>query len=41
MEATNKKDYWSAATRYASASDDMAFVEEVAYIMVTLHRTGA
>ena len=33
--------FWNTATKYASASDDESFVEEVAYMMVTLHRTGA
>ena len=32
--------FWNEVTRYASASNDEAFVEEVAYMMVTLHRTG-
>ena len=33
--------FWNNATKYASISNDEAFVEEVAYMMVTLHRTGA
>ena len=33
--------FWDDATKYASISKDEAFVEEVAYMMVTLHRTGA
>jgi len=33
--------FWNNATKYASISKDEAFVEEVAYLMVTLHRTGA
>ena len=33
--------FWKNATKYASTSDDESFVEEVAYMMVTLHRTGA
>ena len=33
--------FWKNATKYASASNDELFVEEVAYMMVTLHRTGA
>ena len=33
--------FWNVATRYASISKDVPFVEEVAYMMVTLHRTGA
>ncbi len=33
--------FWSNATRYTSAISDESFVEEVAYVMVTLHQTGA
>lgn len=33
--------FWDNATKYASLGDDESFVEEVAYMMVTLHRTGA
>lgn len=33
--------FWSDATKYASVSDDESFVEEIAYMMVTLHRTCA
>jgi len=33
--------FWHDATKYASISKDESFVEEVAYMMVTLHRTGA
>jgi len=33
--------FWNNATKYASTSSDESFVEEVAYMMVTLHRTGA
>ena len=33
--------FWHNATKYASTSDDESFVDEVAYMMVTLHRTGA
>ncbi len=33
--------FWNDATKYASQSSDESFVEEVAYMMVTLHRTGA
>jgi len=36
-----KPTFWNDATKYASISKDEAFVEEVAYMMVTLHRTGA
>ena len=34
--------FWTNATKYASASKhDENFVSEIAYVMVTLHRTGA
>jgi len=34
--------FWSNATRYASScKNDENFVNEIAYVMVTLHRTGA
>lgn len=36
-----KTSFWNDATKYASTSDDESFVEEVAYMMVTLHKTGA
>ena len=39
--STKNEKFWKNATKYASASDDELFVEEVAYMMVTLHRTGA
>ena len=38
--ADSDNGFWDDATRYASASNDESFVEEVAYVMVTLHRTG-
>lgn len=34
-------DFWGSASRYASKAQDEAFVGEMAYVMVTLHRTGA
>jgi hypothetical protein len=40
-KSTDNVVFWKNATKYASASDDESFVEEVAYMMVTLHRTGA
>jgi hypothetical protein len=40
-KSTSNGVFWNNATKYASASDDESFVEEVAYMMVTLHRTGA
>jgi len=36
-----KQKFWDNATKYASISKDERFVEEIAYCMVTLHRTGA
>lgn len=36
-----KASFWNDATKYTSSTDDESFVEEVAYMMVTLHRTGA
>ena len=36
-----KASFWDNATKYASLSKDESFVEEIAYCMVTLHRTGA
>ena len=34
--------FWEDATKYAhSVEDDESFVEEMAYVMVTLHRNGA
>ena len=34
--------FWGNATKYVQVSNgDEPFVDEVAYIMVTLHRTGA
>jgi hypothetical protein len=36
-----KAAFWNNATKYTLVSKDESFVEEVAYMMVTLHRTGA
>jgi hypothetical protein len=34
--------FWSFATQYAAlVTNDEKFVSEIAYMMVTLHRTGA
>lgn len=33
--------FWNNATKYTSIQNDECFVEEIAYMMVTLHRTGA
>lgn len=39
---TQKNTFWDNATKYAaSANRDESFVSEMAYMMVTLHRTGA
>jgi hypothetical protein len=39
---TQKSSFWDDASKYAaSTSDDESFVSEMAYMMVTLHRTGA
>lgn len=37
-----KSTFWDEATKYtASVNEDKSFVNEIAYMMVTLHRTGA
>lgn len=37
-----KNTFWNNATKYAaSEKEDEKFVSEIAYMMVTLHRTGA
>jgi len=37
-----KSTFWGNATKYAaSEKEDEKFVSEIAYMMVTLHRTGA
>jgi hypothetical protein len=34
--------FWGPASKYASSvTNDEKFVSEIAYMMVTLHRTGA
>jgi len=34
--------FWNEATKYTtSVNEDKSFVNEMAYMMVTLHRTGA
>jgi len=34
--------FWGSASKYASSvTNDEKFVSEIAYMMVTLHRTGA
>ncbi|GBL42361.1 hypothetical protein LBMAG54_08850 [Nitrosopumilaceae archaeon] len=40
--STQKITFWDNATKYtAFANGDAPFVSEIAYMMVTLHRTGA
>ena len=37
-----KNTFWKDVTRYTiSANEDESFVNEIAYMMVTLHRPGA
>ena len=39
---SQKNPFWKSATKYAAiAADDEKFVSEIAYMMVTLHRTGS
>lgn len=38
---SQKAPFWDDVTRYTLSSKDEPFVEEVAYMMVTLHKTGA
>ena len=40
-EFSEKTSFWNDATKYTLVSNDQCFVEEVAYMMVTLHRTGS
>jgi len=40
-KSSQEEIFWNDATQYALVSKDESFVEEVAYMMVTLHRTGA
>jgi hypothetical protein len=41
-ENSIEKTFWANATKYAaSKNQDESFVSEIAYMMVTLHRTGA
>ena len=37
----HESNFWNNVIKYAAISKDESFVEEVAYMMVTLHRTGA
>ena len=38
---TESTDFWKLVDEYTSRCNDEAFVNEIAYMMVTLHRTGA
>lgn len=41
-DKSKNNEFWKNATKYASGiNDDESFVSEIAYLMVTLHRTGA
>ena len=41
-DSIQKNTFWVEATKYtASINEDKSFVNEIAYMMVTLHRTGA
>ena len=41
-EYDSKSAFWTNATKYAASKNhDESFVSEIAYMMVTLHRTGA
>ncbi|QUC65759.1 hypothetical protein NsoK4_04070 [Nitrosopumilus sp. K4] len=42
VETSSGRNFWADATKYAaSKNEDEPFVSEIAYVMVTLHRTGA
>jgi len=38
---SNEDGFWHHARLYTSEKPDKSFVNEIAYMMVTLHRTGA
>jgi hypothetical protein len=41
-KSSQKNTFWDNVTKYAaSVNGDEPFVSEIAYMMVTLHRTGA
>ncbi len=41
-KSNNENPFWKNATRYtSSATNDEKFVGEIAYLLVTLHRTGS
>lgn len=37
---SHKNGFWDSVTKYAAVSKDESFVDEMAYVMVTLYRTG-
>lgn len=41
VEKTQETNFWNDVIKYTAIIKDESFVEEVAYMMVTLHRTGA
>ena len=42
IDDSDSPSFWEEAIQYAhSVKEDEPFVEEMAYVMVTLHRTGA
>ena len=41
QKPSESANFWDNATKYTSIQNDECFVEEIAYMMVTLHRTGA
>ena len=39
---SGENEFWNHATKYTSSGNvDESFVNEIAYVMVTLHRTGS
>jgi hypothetical protein len=41
-KTVDENSFWENATKYtATKNNDESFVNEIAYMMVTLHRTGA
>ena len=40
-KGNSNSNFWKHANQYTSKYQDELFVGEIAYVMVTLHRTGA
>jgi hypothetical protein len=38
---TDEDDFWHHATIYTTEKDDKSFINEIAYMMVTLHGNGS